>query len=52
MKDSNKKPKEFNIPVAGSLGILALGAKGVRAWRKVRTEFKNQNLKPLPDEKE
>ncbi len=36
MKDKEKK--EFEIPVAGSLGLLALGYGGVQAWRKVRDE--------------
>ena len=29
-----------NIPVQGSLGLLALGHRGVIAWRKVRDEAK------------
>lgn len=28
----------FDIPVKGSLGLLALGAVGIKAWRKVRRE--------------
>ena len=32
------EPKKFtaNIPVQGSLGLLALGHTGVLAWRKAR----------------
>lgn len=30
--------KTFEIPPEGSLGLLALGAVGLRAWRKVRSE--------------
>jgi hypothetical protein len=30
--------KEFDIPVAGSLGILAIGAKGIQAWRKKKAQ--------------
>ena len=30
--------KPFDIPVDGSLGILALGAVGVKAWRERRKE--------------
>ena len=26
----------YDIPVEGSLGLLALGAVGIREWRKVR----------------
>jgi hypothetical protein len=53
---SNNTPKlviknsetEFDIPVEGSLGLLALGAVGIKAWREKRksvTENKeNQNI--------
>jgi len=34
----------FEIPVQGSLGILAFGAQGLRAWRKKRLETVNGNL--------
>ncbi len=39
----DKKPssKEYQIPVLGSLGLLALGYRGVEAWRKVRDEAPN-----------
>lgn len=40
-KESNKTPKvgdEYQIPVEGSLGLLALGYRGTIAWRKVRKE--------------
>lgn len=33
-----KHLKEFKIPVEGSLGILALGDIGLRAWRQVKKE--------------
>ena len=33
-----EEKNEFEIPVAGSLGLLALGYRGVEAWRKVRDE--------------
>jgi hypothetical protein len=32
-----KKPA-YTIPVEGSLGLLALGAEGLRAWRKKKEE--------------
>lgn len=32
--------KDFSIPKLGSLGLLALGYKGLVAWRKVRQESK------------
>ena len=28
--------KYHEIPVSGSLGLLALGAVGLKAWRKIR----------------
>lgn len=37
--------ENIQITEAGSLGILALGAKGVKAWRKVR------DAKKLTDKK-
>ncbi len=43
MSESNKKLKTtgdteipYEIPVEGSLGLLALGAVGIMEWRKVR----------------
>lgn len=36
MKKTTPKSKQYDIPVEGSLGLLALGAVGVREWRKVR----------------
>ena len=32
----SEKEKVLKIPVSGSLGLLALGHRGVTAWRKVR----------------
>ncbi len=31
--------KPFLIPVEGSLGLLALGYKGLVAWRQVRRQY-------------
>jgi len=39
MKKTNQ-PKEFKITPQGSLGILALGAVGLRKWREVRDEHR------------
>jgi len=40
--------EEIEIPVEGSLGLLALGAVGIKAWRKKRREMKyinpNENM--------
>ena len=38
----NNQGTKFEIPVEGSLGLLALGAVGLRAWRKVRKEANQQ----------
>ncbi|MDX2002134.1 MAG: hypothetical protein SFW35_06870 [Chitinophagales bacterium] len=34
--------ERYDIPKEGSLGILALGYQGVKAWREVRDREKNQ----------
>ena len=40
----NQKGDEYIVPPGGSLGLLALGNVGVRAWRKAKTEWqKSQN---------
>ncbi len=36
----NKKTQ--NIPVEGSLGLLALGADGLRAWRHAKKQAKKE----------
>jgi len=33
---TNREMLSNNIPVEGSLGLLALGAVGITEWRKVR----------------
>jgi len=33
------KGKPFKVPPGGSLGILALGNIGVRAWKKAKKEY-------------
>jgi hypothetical protein len=40
-----KNVVEIEIPVKGSLGLLAYGDKGVKAWReaRIRNFKKNQN---------
>lgn len=34
--------KPFKVPPGGSLGVLALGAVGVRAWKKVKKEYEDR----------
>ncbi len=41
-KEVKTTPIQFRITKEGSLGILALGAVGVSAWR----EFKRKNEEP------
>lgn len=41
----DKENKEVPIPVSGSLGILAYGDIGLKAWRKVRDEAKSKEKK-------
>ncbi len=37
--------KEFDVPVDGSLGLLALGHIGLMAWRQKRVEVIQQMIK-------
>ena len=37
------KKVKIDIPVEGALGLLAMGAVGLKAWRKVRAEANKQN---------
>ena len=36
MKTKSDAAIPYDIPVEGSLGLLALGARGIIEWRKVR----------------
>ena len=40
---SKKNKVEFKITEKGSLGLLAYGDIGLRAWRKVKQEFYKKN---------
>ncbi len=49
MSSNNKKSaiillngKPFTVPPGGSLGVLTLGAVGVRAWRQAKKEWKEK----------
>jgi len=35
--------KPFEVPPGGSLGVLALGNIGVRAWKKAKREWEKEN---------
>lgn len=36
------KGKPFEVPPGGSLGLLALGNIGVRAWKKAAADFQEK----------
>ncbi len=42
--------KPFIVPPGGTLGVLALGSVGVRAWKEAKQEWINQN-KPFNEKK-
>ncbi|HEU4717863.1 MAG TPA: hypothetical protein VFU15_08510 [Bacteroidia bacterium] len=44
-KDPVNEPagKTYNIPADGSLGLLALGIDGLKAWRKKRREQREKS---------
>jgi hypothetical protein len=35
--------KQFEVTPEGSIGLLALGSVGLKAWRKVRREYYKNN---------
>lgn len=37
------KGKPFEVPPGGSLGILALGSVGIRAWKKAKKDWEEKN---------
>lgn len=53
MKQNNKNTevtillngKPFEVPPGGSLGILALGSVGVKAWKKAKKEWEKKQRK-------
>lgn len=59
MNNKNKNPEQqkvvnvnqvFEIPIEGSLGLLAYGARGIEAWRKKKQEVKAQQEKKKENE--
>lgn len=51
-KEKTEQPV-FNVPPDGSLGLLALGYRGLVAWRKRREEVREKvKEKKEPDGKE
>jgi hypothetical protein len=48
VKIINKSTKqEFVVPPGGSLGLLALGNIGVRAWKKAKKEWEETQNKDI-----
>jgi hypothetical protein len=46
IKNSDEElPKNYEVTAQGSLGLLALGAVGIKAWRKKRKEEEEKQLK-------
>jgi hypothetical protein len=45
-KKQNKK--RYEIPVKGSLGLLAAGYKGIMVWRMKKMGLENSELKIIP----
>jgi hypothetical protein len=48
---NDKTKQEFVIPPGGSLGLLALGNIGVRAWKKAKKNGKKLKIKTLKKNK-
>ena len=44
-KTLKKQSVPYQIPVKGSLGLLAMGDRGLRAWRQVRDKDQNKSAK-------
>jgi hypothetical protein len=42
--DKNQQPV-YKVPVKGSLGLLAYGDRGLRAWREVRDKDQKKSPK-------
>lgn len=41
-QQNSQQGEAFDVPPGGSLGLLALGAVGIRAWRKARNEWEKK----------
>jgi hypothetical protein len=50
IKTNSDVASPYDIPVEGSLGLLALGATGIREWRKVREAYKKQMREEKSDD--
>lgn len=43
-KEIKLNGKPFEVPPGGSLGVLALGNIGVRAWKKAKEKFEKKEV--------
>lgn len=48
--DESKTVIPYTLTAEGSLGVLALGAAGISAWRKKREEEKLKNIQKEKNE--
>lgn len=48
---SNQKGEEYNVSPGGSLGLLALGSVGVRAWKKAKKEWEDNQKSEIKKNK-
>ena len=39
---AKKQPKDYEVNELGSLGLLAVGYKGLRAWREKKAELQKE----------
>ncbi len=53
MKNEKSDPKnpKYVVPPTGSLGLLALGYRGLYAWREAKLKFLQELQKNKTDEK-
>lgn len=45
---TQEEAEKYEIPVKGSLGLLAAGYKGVMVWRMKKLGIKNTEIKIVP----
>jgi len=43
--------KEFKVPPGGTLGVLALGSVGIRAWKRAKQEYMSKLKNKKNEEK-
>lgn len=48
MESTNEKGESFEVPVKGSLGLLAVGYKGIMLWRMKKMGLDGPDIKIIP----